>query len=82
MHLFGKLTPPWDVTSDPTTLKVPTFLALGRHDYVVPHTLWKEVAPTLPTFQVKLFERSGHQPFFEEPEPFATAISAWMKPVG
>jgi proline iminopeptidase len=79
MHLFTQLTPGWDVTAGAGTLRVPTFLALGRHDYVVPHTLWETVAPTLPSFTVKLFERSGHQAFFEEPEAFATAVSDWMQ---
>jgi hypothetical protein len=27
---------------------------------------------------VRLFSRSGHQPFFEEPEAFAEAVAAWM----
>ena len=82
MHLFGTLTPAWDVTAGASELRVPTFLALGRHDYVVPHILWQTIAPTLPSFHVHLFERSGHQPFFEEPEPFATAVTEWMKRTG
>lgn len=79
MHLFGTLTPRWDVTAGAGELKVPTLLALGRHDYVVPHVLWEKIAPTLPAFTVQLFERSGHQPFFEEPEAFGAAVTDWMK---
>jgi len=27
---------------------------------------------------LQLFDRSGHQPFFEEPEVFASAVAGWM----
>jgi proline iminopeptidase len=75
---MGTLAPAWDVTDDPATLRVPTLVALGRHDYVTPCTLWDEVAPRLPNTTLRIFERSGHQPFLEEPEAFATSILAWM----
>ncbi|WP_437622988.1 alpha/beta fold hydrolase [Sorangium sp. So ce1151] len=34
--------------------------------------------PTLPDATLHLFEQSGHQPFFEEPERFAAAVTDWM----
>jgi proline iminopeptidase len=77
-HLFGKLARGWEVTADAGSLAVPLFVAVGRHDYVVPHVLWDGIAPQLPDATVEIFEESGHQPFFEEPERFATAIANWM----
>ncbi|WP_437949982.1 alpha/beta hydrolase [Sorangium sp. So ce296] len=77
-HLLGRLAPAWDIRVDSGSLRVPIFLALGRYDYAMPHVLWEGVAPTLPTLTPHLFERSGHQPFFEEPERFTAAVTAWM----
>jgi proline iminopeptidase len=79
MHLFGKLLPGWQVTDGAEPLRVPLFIAHGRHDYVVPHLLWQEVLPRLPTASMKIFEKSGHQPFFEEAERFAAAVTEWMR---
>ncbi|HEX8098720.1 MAG TPA: alpha/beta hydrolase [Actinomycetota bacterium] len=77
-HLLGPLTAGWDVTAASPPLRVPVFLAHGRHDYVVPYVLWEGIADRLPGATFRLFERSGHQPFFEEPEEFASALMDWM----
>jgi proline iminopeptidase len=77
-HILGTLAPTWDVTVGSEALRVPIFIAHGRHDYVVPHHLWKGLVPRLPSATLRIFERSGHQPFFEEPDRFAESLSAWM----
>jgi proline iminopeptidase len=77
-HLMGTLTPGWDITVDSSSLRAPLFIALGRYDYTVPYVLWDGVAPTLPNTTLHIFEKSGHQPFFEEPERFAAAVTEWM----
>ena len=76
-HLMGPLTASWNVLEGPP-LRVPLLVAHGQHDYVVPHTMWGDVLPRLPTASFALFERSGHQPFFEEPGRFADVVSEWM----
>jgi len=78
-HLLGTLAPGWDVTASAQSLRVPLFLAHGRCDYVVPHTLWRGLPEKLPDATFHLFERSGHQPFFEEPEAFTRAVVDWMQ---
>lgn len=78
-HLLGPLTHDWDVTAGSDSLRVPIFLAHGRYDYVVPHHLWDGIVETLPDATFRLFERSGHQPFFEEPDEFVAAVLEWMK---
>lgn len=78
-HLLGPLTHDWDVTAGSDSLRVPIFLAHGRYDYVVPYNLWDGIPETLPDATFRLFERSGHQPFFEEPEAFGAAMSEWME---
>ncbi len=77
-HLMGTLTPEWDVTVGASGLQVPILLALGRYDYTVPHTLWEPVIDGLPGVTLQRFERSGHHPFFEEPELFAHVLRRWM----
>jgi proline iminopeptidase len=77
-HVMGTLAPTWDVTVGSSSLRVPIFIALGRYDYVVPYILWDAIAGRLPTATLRVFEESGHQPFFEEPERFATALTEWM----
>ena len=77
-QIIRTLAPGWDVTADPGSLRVPVFLAHGRHDYVVPHVLWEGIPERLPNATMQIFERSGHQPFFEEPDRFAEAVTDWM----
>ncbi len=60
------------------SLRTPIFLAHGRHDYVVPHILWDGVVEKLPKATLQIFERSGHQPFFEEPDRFTDAVADSM----
>jgi proline iminopeptidase len=78
LHLMQTLLPRWDVRVGASSLRVPMFIALGRYDYVVPHSLWEDVAPTLPNVTLHVFLESGHQPFFEEPERFADEVRSWM----
>jgi proline iminopeptidase len=81
-HLMGRLTDAWDVTVDRDSLRVPILLAHGRYDYTVPYTLWEGIGPALPTATLRVFSRSGHQPFYEEPDEFAAAVSDWIKKRG
>ena len=67
-HVMGTLAPAWDLTVGSSTLRVPIFIAQGRYDYVVPHVLWDGIVSQIPAATFHLFERSGHQPFFEEPD--------------
>ncbi len=63
-------------------MRVPILVAHGRYDYTVPHVLWDGIADTLPDATLQIFEQSGHQPFFEEPDRFAEALSEWMASQG
>jgi proline iminopeptidase len=78
MHVIATLAPGWDVTADIASLRVPIFIAMGRHDYTVPWTLWTGIAERLPRTTLQIFDRSGHHPFFEEPERFVEAVTGWM----
>lgn len=76
-HLMGSLTKDWDITREAGGLRLPILLAHGRYDYTVPYILWDGI--DLPTASRRTFSRSGHQPFFEEPDRFTEALADWMK---
>jgi len=73
------LTGSWDVRADAGDSTAPILLAHGRYDYTVPHVLWEGLTSTLPSTTFHLFERSGHQPFYEEPERFVEVVTSWMR---
>ena len=77
-HLFGTLTAGWTILADVESLRAPILLAHGRYDYVAPFSMWDGIVETVPNATLHLFERSGHQPFFEEPARFADVVLAWM----
>ena len=77
-HIMQTLTPGWDVTVESSSLRVPIFIAHGRYDYTVPYVLWDGIAAKVPVATLQIFEQSGHQPFFEEPDRFAVALADWM----
>lgn len=81
-HVLGPLTAKWDVTADLKSLRVPILLAHGRYDYVSPYTMWDGIVDALPEATMSLFERSGHQPFFEEPARFVEVVREWMARTG
>lgn len=77
-HIMTAMTPEWNVAERASSLSVPLFIGHGRHDYTVPWTMWRDVVHAIPGATLHLFDRSGHQPFFEEPERFAKAVVDWM----
>jgi len=78
MHLLGTLGLSWKIEADPRALSVPWLLVLGRYDYIVPLSLWDEHLPGLRSARREIFERSGHQPFVEEPDRFAAVVGDWV----
>ena len=80
-HILGTLTPGWSIEAEPDSLPTPILVAHGLHDYTVPHVLWDGVLDALPSTTMRVFDESGHQPFFEEPRAFADAVSRWMSSV-
>jgi proline iminopeptidase len=77
-RVLGPLTASWNVTANKESLAVPILIAHGRYDYVSPYTMWDGIVETLPHATQHLFQRSGHQVFFEEPERFVEVVREWM----
>ena len=72
------LTAPWNVLNDAESLQAPILLTHGRYDYAAPFTMWNGVVDKIPNATLRLFERSGHHVFFEEPTTFAEIVLGWM----
>jgi len=67
-----------DLARDVPALSVPVVAALGRHDLATPPELalaWLDRLD-VPSKRTLWFERSGHNPAFEEPEKFAEAAAS------
>jgi proline iminopeptidase len=57
---------------------IPVFLALGRYDYLVPYDAWDDAMRRLAKVHVKLYDRSSHQPPYEQPEEFSADFVEWV----
>ena len=57
---------------------MPTLVLTGRYDMnVAPSTAWK-IHKAIPGSQWQAFERSGHLPYFEEPEKFVQVVGDFL----
>jgi len=77
-YLFGEVTPGYDVSAGLEGVRVPVFLALGAHDYLVPPSMWDPVRPKFPNLTLVIFDESGHFPMLEERELFDEKLIAWV----
>jgi proline iminopeptidase len=56
------------------------FLALGRYDFVVARpSSWDRIRAKFRNLTVRVFERSGHTPPYEEPELFDAELLRWIE---
>lgn len=58
---------------------IPTFLALGRYDYSAPYHEWDPFRPLFSNLTYRLYERSAHQPPFEQPDEFTADMVEWAR---
>jgi proline iminopeptidase len=59
-------------------LRMPTLVATGRYDAnVAPSTAWK-IHKAIPQSRWVVFEKSGHLPYFEEPEKFVEVVNSFV----
>jgi proline iminopeptidase len=79
-HVWGGLFTKIDVTDGLDRLDRPVFMALGRHDFIVaPPSSWDPILPLFSDITVRVFEKSGHTPQFEEAERFDKELLEWMQ---
>jgi proline iminopeptidase len=79
-HLWGETFRDIDVTRGLAALDRPVLLALGRYDFIVaPPSSWDRVRPHFRDLTVRVFERSGHTPQYEEAETFDAELRRWLE---
>lgn len=77
-YLWGYVFREIDITKNLNQLKTPIFLCLGRYDYWNPPCLWEKVRPYFNNLTIRVFEKSGHTPQFEESEQFNNELLQWL----
>jgi proline iminopeptidase len=75
-QLFGQ---PFELFAGGARVEPPTFLALGRHDYVVPPTAWDGQSTHFRDLTIVLFERAGHTPQVETAAEFDELVLSWLR---
>lgn len=67
-----------DVKGALETILIPKLMVVGRYDYACPYIFWDRIKD-IPGVTIHLYEKSGHQPMFEEPEKFIDQTLKWVE---
>jgi proline iminopeptidase len=76
--LYGSIFRDYFIFKNERSVPVPTFVALGKFDYVDPCTLWEGFVD-IPGLTVRVFEKSGHTPQLEESAGFNNQLLKWLR---
>ena len=78
-YMWGKVFQRIDITKGLSNLYRPVFLALGRYDYLVaPPSSWEPLRSEFHDLTIRVFEKSGHTPQYEQPELFDRELLKWL----
>lgn len=77
--VFRSFVAQYELLWNPTLLRAPVLVVMGRHDYVVPHVLWDTVLPRLQHVSFHLFDQSGHTPQLEQQTLFDQVFLEWLR---
>jgi proline iminopeptidase len=78
-HLWGEVFRVIDIAQGLDRLDVPVFLGLGRYDYLVaPYATWAPYRERFKDLTLRVFEKSGHTPQFEESALFDAELLQWL----
>lgn len=79
-HVWGTVFRNIDITQGLSAFDRPVFVALGRYDFIVaPPSSWDRMRPKFRDMTLRVFERSGHTPQYEEPELFDAELLRWIE---
>lgn len=68
----------YDLNPELPKFRFPTLVVTGRYDMnVAPAVAWK-IHKAIPNSEFTVFEKSGHLPYFEEPEAFVRRLEAFL----
>lgn len=76
---FSQNQPVYDVRSRLKTITVPTLVAVGRQDAMVPFECIVEISKGIHNAELATFEHSGHSPATEEVELFREVVHRFLK---
>jgi proline iminopeptidase len=68
----------FDLNPELRKFKFPTLVITGRYDINVAPSVAYKMHKAIPGSQFAVFEKSGHLPFFEEPEAFVRTLDAFL----
>jgi len=69
----------FDLNPELPKFKMPVIVVTGRYDINVAPLVAYKIHNAIPGSKFVVFERSGHIPFFEEPEAFTAAVDSFLK---
>ncbi len=79
-YLWGVLFRDIDIKKNLNRIKSPTFLGIGKFDFLIgPEYLWDDYKCDFPLLTFKVYKKSAHYPFWEEPEEFDADLLHWLK---
>ena len=83
IYVWDTLFAEIDITQGLDALDRPVFLALGRYDFLVaPPSSWDAVKSHFKDLTVRIFEKSGHTPQYEQSALFDSELLTWMRETG
>jgi proline iminopeptidase len=68
----------FDLNPELRKFKFPTLVITGRYDINVAPSVAYKIHKAIPGSQFVVLEKSGHLPFYEEPEAFVRALEAFL----
>ena len=74
----SKATADLDLTSKLPGFRFPVLVITGRYDMNVAPVVAMKIHRAIPGSQLVIFDRSGHLPFFEEPERFKKVVEEFL----
>lgn len=78
-YLYGVVLRDLDITQNLEGFHTPVFLALGRLDFIIaPPSSWDSVRSKFQNLTIRIFERSGHSPQYEEAHLFEQELLNWL----
>ncbi|TCS93844.1 alpha/beta fold hydrolase [Hazenella coriacea] len=78
-YLWGEVFGQLNMIQSLSKVDRPVFLGLGKYDYLVgPCSLWDSIEQKFTNVNKVIFEHSGHNPMFEEPDLFDAYLTKWI----
>ena len=68
-----------DLTSQMAQFRFPVLVLQGRYDLNVTTDVSWAVAHNIPGAQLVIFEHSGHLPYYEEPDKYASVVDKFLR---